>query len=239
MSIHDMERTEHPRFGMIHLGKVQGGSRTLFGSDVTHDHYVRLTIEPGKNMLDRDLMLEHKMATGIPFIEVSMSYAQLTEMLFSNMGHGVPCTIDSHRDGEFRQLWQEFPDVPADSTIQDYIQEIEKAATNQAAHMTEAADMVAALRAKKGAPTKGELDELSALIGRAKTDANSTMPFLLKQTVERVENVTAQAKADIASSVTHSLEKMGLASLQEKLGVEVPEPHALDFDKPHPESGAR
>lgn len=38
--------TRHPAFGCLSINRVSGGSRNFFGSDVRHDHYISLRLNP-------------------------------------------------------------------------------------------------------------------------------------------------------------------------------------------------
>ncbi len=86
------EKQSHPAFGMVGISQSSSTGTILVGSAVRHRSVVTLTIKEAHRYKSSHDERYHGSRT---LCEISMSHAQLAEMLFNtNRGDGVPCTID-------------------------------------------------------------------------------------------------------------------------------------------------
>src|SRR5215217_7347381 len=86
------ERIEHPTFGQIGITRTSGGEQRFYGSEMTSDHYLSLTIRRSEMIRD----LSHTRYHGKEeLIRIRMNAVQFSEMITSmNIDDGVPCTIE-------------------------------------------------------------------------------------------------------------------------------------------------
>jgi len=192
MSKSESQKFEHPSYGMVGLSKVSGRGR-LFGSSVDHHHFITLTIHQARMV--RELNNDHYYP-GEEVMEIALSPAQLSEMLTSmNIGHGVPCTIRRMPvGGQYRMI--EAPPKSIPTNAETYVRELkEHVATvikDAETLLVEAKDV-----AEKTTANKTERRAVAEKLARVVMELRSNMPFIFDQYVERVEKVSAEAKAEI------------------------------------------
>lgn len=188
------ERFEHPSFGLISLSRVSGRGR-LFGSSVEHMHYLELKISRAR--MQRSLHQDHYYSLE-PLIEIALSPSQLSDMLTGmNVGEGTPCTLTRIMDGE-QYVGVEPPPDGSSSTTKTYVDEFRER-IQQLTQDAKAIAIEAALIAEKDHPSKTERRALSERIRLMIQEIDHNMPFVLEQYVERVEQVTSEARAEIES----------------------------------------
>lgn len=212
--------TRHPSFGVIRLSHVQGGGGELFGSAVKHQNYVEIVVEQAEHTREVELHYEHVFGTQRgrgPLLRIAMSHVQLADLMFNaNRGSGTPCTIKECRDGDFVEVWKETVAKPPEATAskRQYIDEF-KADMAELGKVVEAARALAMEQAAAKTVNKGDREKLAAMLNKIEMEIKSNMPFTLKQFVEKVEDVTMQAKAEVAASVTSTLNALGLKAAQD------------------------
>jgi len=96
------EYTEtHPSYGCIGISQVSGKG-VLFGSEVSHQHFISITISEARRVVDepREFVMSDR-----ELVRIAMTQAQFAEMITSpNRGSGVPCTIERFT-GDAGQPW--------------------------------------------------------------------------------------------------------------------------------------
>jgi hypothetical protein len=200
------EMRTHPAYGMVSFSRVSGDPGKLFGSEIRHNSFIRLTVKAGehKRHLSSDWYFEH----GIPLIELDLSAAQFAELVSSmNCGSGVPCTV-RWVNGE------EHPPIADDkSSFHDTIQsELQKEAKDAFA---DAQKLVSTLRdtlAKSKLPKSQQADILD-LARRIECAVKDSMPFILEQYQEGAEKIGAKAKAELDAFATLLIQKLGTEAL--------------------------
>lgn len=202
----ETEVRTHPSYGIIRVGRVQGGHTRLFGSSITtHPGYIHLSISAGKS--------EHRHGQDWFYsdhkdkIEVRMSYAQFAEMIVSmNHGDGTPCTI-TRFNGEMIESPPDEP-VEAERTKMEFrakCKELDEKLSNKYNAIKE-------LMAKKTL-TKSDRDEVLRLIAMVSQEISANMPFMLSQFEEATERVTTAAKAEVDGFMTSVLQAAGMEAL--------------------------
>jgi len=194
----------HPAFGMVKFARVTGGHSRLFGSELDSNGFIRLTVCPGQEHwhLSRKWWMESTMT---PLVEVDMTPAQFAELITTlNIGSGVPGTI-RHING------QEVPDFADPDTLQAQIHGDIKQHT--ASIRRDLDDL--RTRIVECGLGKGKREELLSDLDRVRRNVGANMPYILDQYTEAVEKVTASAKAEVESFVTHAVTQLGLDSLEQ------------------------
>lgn len=181
----------HPAFGMIRASRVTGGNKSLFDSDIQHNHYVILEISTASRKRDLNTDWIHP---GRHVIEVAMSEAQWASFVSSMNTSGVPCTL------EFIAGDGDLPGLPFDSRLQLSHDETRAAAQRAFEHIKEA---FAAVEEK---PTKANIRSLRSAI----ENAPANVEFAAKSLTEHAENVVQKARADIEAMVTQKAAQIGL-----------------------------
>lgn len=213
-TVHERIETRHPSFGLIGISRVHGMAR-LFGSSVEHQNYVMLTIQKAFHQRDPKLHCDWIFADrGLPIVEIAISFNQLSEMLFnSNVGDGVPCTIKGMRGGEYEQTWKE-GEPPITESAKQYLDEFESRMKETAADLKKAVKMAKDAIDDKNFG-KGKREELFKEIDRASAQVSNGLPWALQQFIEKMEQVTMHAKAEIEAMFESKLRQAGVEALHE------------------------
>lgn len=82
--------TKHPSYGMISLSRISAHGRALFGSSITHENSIELTISRASDIRD---LHRNWYNPREELIRVEMSPTQFVEAMTTMNTTGIPCTI--------------------------------------------------------------------------------------------------------------------------------------------------
>lgn len=195
-------RFDHPAFGQIVASRVQG-TRSLYGSDFLHRHFVTITIS--RSQLCRDLSHDWHFG-GQDLIEVHLSEAQWATFVSSmNVGSGVPCTID-HVGGE------DAPGIPlrrnvdvVENELRQTIDDMRKAVDDVAAQME--SDIGQSLSGAKRTKLLAGLTRLRRLV-------DDHVPFMAKSFRKTMETTVEKAKIEVNAYAESVIVRSGIAALR-------------------------
>jgi len=193
--------TTHPSFAQIGASRVSGRA-VLYGSDFTHQHYVRIRIAASE--LHRNLANDWHHSSINSYVEVELSEAQWATFVSSmNVGGGVPCTLRS-KDGE---MIPELPD-PASRTEQfgaEMAMRVDRAIGEVAALAEEVEGLKISEKAKKAL-----LDRIRS----ARTQLVNNTKFIAEQFDEHMEGTIEKAKIEVNAYAVNTLMRAGLDAVQ-------------------------
>lgn len=216
---------KNPAYGMLAFHRVTGGDPNLFGSSVSHNQKIMLTLKEGSisRELNNDWYSGHK-----TLFEVEMSYTQFAELISAmNVGDGIPVTIrytseKGRIDGidivdKRAQFLDEFKDKNLESskTAKELIEKV--------------SNIFAEKRPIKAAERKEILTMLNSLYN----DINSHNDFMLNQFNESIEHISTEAKGEVEAFVENKMTSIALAAIKEKgsFDIENEKPILLPSDK--------
>ena len=216
---------KNPAYGMLAFHRVTGGDPNLFGSSVSHNQKIMLTLKEGSisRELNNDWYSGHK-----TLFEVEMSYTQFAELISAmNVGDGIPVTIrytseKGRIDGidivdKRAQFLDEFKDKNLESskTAKELIEKV--------------SNIFAEKRPIKAAERKEILTMLNSLYN----DINSHNDFMLNQFNESIEHISTEAKGEVEAFVENKMTSIALAAIREKgaFDIENEKPILLPSDK--------
>lgn len=183
----------HPSFGMIGASRVSCSppGKSLFDSEIRHQHYVRLTIQRAHRRRE----LNHDWIHGDQeLIEVAMSEAQWASFVSSMNTSGVSCTIQRYADEIF------VPEAPYEPRM---AQSVDYAATAADRMYDEVRERLEAVKEK---PTKANIRALEHALDAVKPNVT----YAAKTLSEHVEDVVTRARADIETMVARHAEQLGI-----------------------------
>lgn len=198
----DSKKFDHPAFGQIGASRVQG-TRTLYGSDFLHRHFVTITIS--RSQLCRDLSHDWHFG-GRDLIEVHLSEAQWATFVSSmNVGGGVPCTID-------HVLGEDAPGIPLRRNVDVVENELQKTV----ADIRKAVDDVAAqMESDIGQSLSGaKRSKLLAGVARLRRLVDDHIPFMAKSFRKTMENTVEKAKIEVNAYAESVIVRSGIAALR-------------------------
>lgn len=182
---HERTVTTHPAFAEIQASRISGG-QVLYGSDLQHQHYMAIRVYPSE--LHRKLASDWHHSSVRPYIEVAMSEAQWQAFVSSPNAKGSPCTL-THLNGK------QIPELPRPKPRGK--QFAEEAAESAKEALAEVAGVVAEIEAMNISGVKKKA--LIGRIGRVTSALQSSLPFVMDQFVEHMEDQVEKAKAEINS----------------------------------------
>lgn len=200
----DFER-EHPSYGLVHIARMTGGGRNLFGSPLAN-HYgtIRLSIGSAKwihgNNHDRyygGLRGEH--------VEIEMSAAQFADLITSlNMGGGTPCTIRCVAGKAIEPP----PDLPTEAEhIRDNFEgTLDRYKAKARTYRTKIEKLTGKLSDKAKREIKTALDVIEDQL-------SENVPFVVKQFQEATTRITSAAKAEVDAFVTGVVRAAGIEAI--------------------------
>lgn len=201
-SMHDSTEFSHPAFGQIRGSRVQG-SRTLYGSDFVHHHFV--TIEISRSLLSRGLSHDTHFARE-ELIEVHLSEAQWATFVSSlNVGSGVPCTIACiDRVG--------MPEIPIRRQV-DVVEEELKETLAAAAKAID--DTYKAMESEIGQSLSGvKRSKLLEHVRQLRRLVDDHLPFMAKSFRKTMETTVEKAKVEVNAYAENLVVRSGLAALR-------------------------
>lgn len=201
------EYEKHDSWGVVGIYHQHHGGRQLFGSDITNHDTICLRIKTAQcsRELGRDWIMGDK-----SLIDITLSANQFADMLTnSNMGDGVPCTIE-YVIGKGHIKFQ--PQKPKLEIIEEERDNLaEKAVTN----IHRSIDMVEELiEKKKISKTAGE-ELLFNMNGALGSLVGGGKEFYKKQAKQELEKMVAEAKRQVQSYVDNKIYSTGLQILKE------------------------
>ena len=199
------DRYSDPAMGMASFSRVTGNHK-LFGSDVSHQHFISLKISHA--VVERELSQDWYFASNLaPITEVYMSAAQFADLItHMNMGDGVPVTIRQVGADSFTM--PEFP-----SKGEQFKGELKEKSQKVMAEYRELERAVSDLLTQDKPLNKAEKASLLTKATALSSFAQSSLPFLADQFQENMEKSVAEAKTEVENFVNSTVTKLGIQSL--------------------------
>lgn len=193
----DRKQIEHPSYGQIQVSRVHSSSgQTMYGSKLKHINYIVLTVS--RSALIRDLSQEWYHPTE-EIIEVRMSENQFAQMITSlNRGTGSPCTIQ-------RVQGKRIEDPKHTIETETIRKEFKQATEHVTAQLREALQKLEEMISPGAKVNKSAVASLKESIAAAVSGVDSSMPFIIGQFEEAIDDTIASAKNDIEAYATHMM----------------------------------
>lgn len=203
--------SEHkPSYGMAGFYRGSSSGTYLFGSELKH--HTTMTLRVHEASVRRDYAREWYSAKR-QILEIEFSELQFAELLTqTNMGDGVPCTIN-WRDG-VGAIVHEHHEGARTAFDADF----QKTCSKSAAHLSSLAEMIA----KTGLSAKAK-KELTDELNRARMEIGNSIPFLQESYSEALDRTESEAKAHIEAFAVGVIHKLGMQSLADAGGFQVPQ----------------
>ena len=168
----------------------------MYGSKLKHNYYIVLTVS--RSALTRDLSQEWYHPTE-EIIEVRMSENQFAQMITSlNRGTGSPCTIQ-------RVQGKRIEDPKHTIETETIRKEFKRATENVTTQLREALRKLDELTSPGVKVSKSTVASLKESIAAAVSGVDSSMPFIIGQFEEAIDDTVASAKNDIEAYATHMM----------------------------------
>jgi hypothetical protein len=209
----------HPAYGTVSVSRLTG-TANLFGSQVSHSGYVRLTISTAE--MCKDAYTEKVYGHRSPVTVIDLTEAQWAALVSSMGGREVPCTLAilSLGDGELHHV----PSLPAPMTAEERLGEQVKQTMKEADERAAAA-VADVLALVEGRLPKSVLGELTKALETLKGVNKNSREFHHEWLRETKETMVHEAKVEIEAMAQALVESLGLKGAQQ-LGVALAAPGA-------------
>lgn len=200
-------KESHESYAMASFSRVTSSeNHNLFGSSITHNNTITLTICQGER--HRDLHREHFFPRN-KLIEVEMSQNQFSELITSlNMGSGIPVTL-RHLGGVRKE------DPPYHNQRHLFENEFKKDIQDVGKKLSAVAQELETMLEEK-AP-KRVFKEFVHKLRMVAQHINSNLPFVQKQFNEAMDKTVTEAKSEVESFVFNRVTSLGIEGLKTNL----------------------
>ena len=201
------EYEKHDSWGMVGIYHQHHGGRELFGSDVTNYNTICLKIKTAlcSRDLGRDWITGDK-----TLIEISLSANQFADLLTNtNMGDGVPCTIEYTID---KGMIGYKPQKPKLEIIEE---ERDELAEKTVSDLESSIAMVKELITNKKLSKSAGQELLFKMSGVYSSLVGGSKEFFKKQARQEVNDMVVEAKRQVQSYVDNKIYSTGLKMLQD------------------------
>lgn len=190
-------RQTHPAFAVVRTARVSG-EHSLFGSEVSHQHVIELTIATAhrRRDLNRDSVMGDE-----DLITIALSPAQWGELVSSTGVYQGTCATITRRDGAL------VPAIPYAPRINRNLQEIRQATARALADIAEAAEELStAIESKAGIRAiREKLRDLQIAVSNAPANAAFAVTSLQEAAEQIIADTTAEIEARISQATSRGL----------------------------------
>ncbi len=204
-----MEIHRHPAFGTITLSEPTGGDRVLFGSDLQHNHRIRIRVHAA--YLERRKGGGEKIhQNGNALVDFEMSHAQFAQFITSvGKGNGTPVTLRAiSKESEIVEI----PGIKKmESSAESWRNAIQQSAKNQVDRIQKELDRLSSLL-EEGKTSKKELREIHHALTCHVSNLPSNMAHVVEQAETALEKATSDAKIQVESYMDMVMRRFGANS---------------------------
>lgn len=201
----------HPAFGMISHSRVNGGDKTLTGSDLRHNQNMVIRVHSAS--MSRSFHSEQFSPNKV-LLEVSMSEHQWATFLSSGNTMGVPCTINARAE-ETAPLVQ-VPAIEPESSHDATVNELEDCSKEIVADMRRELIELEVLINAKGSISKVALREKIKALSHTVMKTSCDIPFVVTCHKEAMEKSVQAAKSEVEGFVAHKIHSLGMTELEKQ-----------------------
>lgn len=202
------EKHTHPAFGTIIASRVSGQAN-LFGSNVGHSGFVKLSIHPAE--MYRNGYSENIHGSISTITEVWLSEAQWVSLVSRmNVGSGTPCTIRQYGRGAGHVHCPHIadPELAADR-LKGRVAELEER------NLRQVDEQVAEIRALCEGLPKKKAEAILRAAGLMSQHLRANHKFAGETLREYTEKLVTESKVEIDAMLTDAVSRFGLESIQQ------------------------
>lgn len=192
--------SRHPAFGQVSITRTSGAGH-LYGSDFNHQYAIRMVVS--RSELHRSLSEDRHFGRD-ELLSLTMSEAQWATFVSAiGVGAGVPCTLG------YIQAEGGIPGIKKEERADDVFRREALAsceeAMNQIALLQEAINNTSLSGVKK--------KELTSYSERIRSSLQSSLPFVLSQFNEHMEQTVEAARVEVNAYLQTTAARTGLQAI--------------------------
>lgn len=199
----DKIKSTHPSYGVMSFSRIQGGGNPFYGSELTPDNYIQMTIHTSEqeSSLTGDNYYEGKR-----LVQVRMTANQYAEMITSMNSTGIPVTIEILPEGRVETL------TTQPNKLKFIQSEFKQRMTEYGERVNEYGKRITTITSKK-VLSKADAKEIDSSMRMMTQEINSNIPFFLECFQEMMDKVVVEAKTTIEAAISQKIQAVGLQEL--------------------------
>lgn len=202
----------HPAMGLVEVSRYSSNGTRLFGSEITHHHYINITVKRAQvtRRLSRDWIHGEER-----IVEFSLSTAQWAHLVASiGMAEGTPVTLQ-HAPVEGTPIHR-LPDFERDPVSLTFAKEVSDAARVASEGVVRVQKLLDDyLKPGAKGPKKSDLEQIREELRHAGEHFQGTMTYVTKCFKEAMEEATEAAKTEVEGFVSGIAQRTGLETLKQ------------------------
>lgn len=211
-------RLRHPAFGAVRVTRSSGGSAVMFGSELNHQHQVRIVVTEAEMHRRHHEFVHH---SGRTLLEFCMTETQWAQMVSSHGLHsGTPVTLQcvTVKDPSSPTGWryEDMPYIerPPESHQELFDKEMRDKARKVIASMAEAVQALQELADSPKPPSRTAVREAVRRATGVLEHLPSGMEFLAEQFRSETSKITESAKIELEAIVNQVAVNTGIDALR-------------------------
>lgn len=210
--------SRHPAFGILKMSVTQSNGTTLFGSNLSHQHYMHFQLAIGEETRRSESEVyyskTYEKGSQPVIADFSMTMSQFVNLITTpNTGTGVPCTLSYYNTGDMVNAPK--IDISEAEDITSRIKnDVKQSAKNEAKVFNDALNQLGELVAK-GKAGKKELTELYNTLQNRVNNLPENLAFSVTLAEEAVDKMVTQGKTEIEATIMNAIKQLGVQSLSE------------------------
>lgn len=202
----------HDAFGKIRLSRSShGGGKTLFGSELKHNHVVSVTITRASS---ERAYHHNRVQEEETIVEFDMSEAQWSHMVSSSADYsGTPITLD--RAPPRGTKVEEMPNLDLEDFAKTFDLEIKAKTKAYVADITELVNKLKVMATAGGAISKNEFKAITREMDIKLQNLPSNMGFIQEMLEEGVDKIVTDAKIEIEATINTIAHDLGMEQLRQ------------------------
>lgn len=203
------KKERHESYGLLQIGRINGGSRNLFGSSIKHNNTISLRVKPASK--SRNLNTDWFYDEGVSYIEVEMSQTQFAEAITSlNCGSGTPVTVR-------RINGKNIEECPEENKRQEFEKEFEQQMECLGNKLFELTKRTEEILSNKKTLNKSEKEEILNAIKGLKAEIKSNIPFMGSMFNEQMDKTSTEAKGEVEAFWLNKIHSLGVKGLEKEV----------------------
>lgn len=198
---------KHESFGMIDISRFNSNGSQYFGSDLSHNGGISISIHNAEKNTTYNSEFYHSKDE---LIRVELSHNQFVDAITSGMNTiGVPCTIKRYRGLR----------VPQINHVEDKKDKFKISMKDTQNNYKTRIDNIMSML--EGSIGKRKASDIKKELQILKLHISSNTNFVMECFNEDMEKSVTEAKHSIASYIDHKVHSFGIESLRKEINVDI------------------
>lgn len=210
-------KKQHESYGIIEISKFRANDSQFFGSDLTHNNGISITISNGEkvNKLSSDWYYSRN-----DLIKIELSNSQFIDAITSGMNtSGVPCTIKRFDGKPVEQIDH------VEDKKERFSEDMKQTHTKYGERIENILGML------EGDIGKRKAEEIKHELNVLKSHISGNTNYVMTCFNKAMDNSVTEAKHSVSNYIDHKIHSLGIESLRKELNVSIGNPPKIHKDE--------